>query len=571
MATEKKDYFVHESSYVDEGAVVGTGSKVWHYTHVMSGAKIGEKCVLGQNVNVGGRAVLGNNVRVQNNVSIYDEVYLEDDVFCGPSMVFTNVVNPRSHVTRKDEYKKTLIKRGASLGANCTVVCGNTVGEYAFVGAGAVVTKDVPAYSLVVGCPAKLVGWMCYCGVRLPIGKAPEVCSCEACERQYEVSGDGLVEVQTSKEHGPIPLLDLKAQYAPLKNDIRAAMDKVIDSQHFIMGPEVKALEEEVADYCGCKHAIGVSSGTDALLVALMALGVGPGDEVISPSYSFFATAGVVTRLGATPVFVDVAKKDFNIDCDALEAAITDKTKAIIPVHLFGQCADMDMIMRIAKSKGVAVIEDACQSLGAEWSGKRAGSMGTVGCFSFFPSKNLGCFGDGGMCVTNDDELAEQIRILRVHGGKPKYFHRVVGGNFRLDAIQAAILRVKLRHLDNWSEARAKNAAHYDELFAKAGLSEEILKTPERNGHRHVYNQYVLCVKDRDELQKHLKEKGIGTAVYYPKALHVQECFAEQGYKEGDMPVSEDLANRSVAIPVYPELSAKQRERVVEAIVSFYR
>ena len=571
MSDKEKDFFVHESSYVDEGAVVGAGTKVWHYTHVMSGAKIGEKCVLGQNVNVGGRAVLGNNVRVQNNVSIYDEVYLEDDVFCGPSMVFTNVVNPRSHVTRKDEYKKTLIKRGASLGANCTVVCGNTVGEYAFVGAGAVVTKDVPAYSLVVGCPAKLVGWMCYCGVRLPLGKSPEACVCSACERKYDVSGEGLVQVDSVKEDGPIPLLDLKAQYAPLKSDIRAAMDKVIDSQHFIMGPEVKALEEEMADYCGCKHAIGVSSGTDALLVALMALGIGPGDEVISPSYSFFATAGVVTRLGATPVFVDVAKNDFNIDCDALEAVITDKTKAIIPVHLFGQCADMDKIMRVAKAKGVAVIEDACQSLGSEWNGKRAGSMGTVGCFSFFPSKNLGCFGDGGMCVTNDDELAEQIRILRVHGGKPKYFHRVVGGNFRLDAIQAAILRVKLRHLDSWSEGRAKNAAHYDELFAKAGLSEDVLKTPVKTGHRHVYNQYVLCVKDRDELQKHLKEKGIGTAVYYPKALHVQECFAEHGYKEGDMPISEEFAKKSVAIPIFPELTEKQRERVVEAIVSFYR
>ncbi len=363
-----------------------------------------------------------------------------------------------------------------------------------------------------------------------------------------------------------VPLLDLKAQYATIKEEVKAAIEGVLESQRFIGGPEIEGLESELAGYSGCECGIGVTSGTDALLLSLMALGVGPGDEVITTPFTFFATAGCVSRLGAKPVFVDIEPGGFNIDPAKVEAAVTDRTKAIIPVHLFGQCAEMDPILEIAKKRKFLVIEDAAQAIGSEYKGRRAGAMGTVGCFSFFPSKNLGGFGDGGMITTNDQELAAKLKMLRNHGAKPKYYHALVGGNFRLDAIQAAILRVKLKHLDDWSAARQRNAARYRELFAGMDAVKCPAELPER---RHIYNQFSIRVPRRDELRAYLAERKIGCEIYYPVPLHVQECFADLGYAKGDMPESERAAAEVLALPVYPELTGEQQGVVVDAIAGF--
>ncbi len=362
-----------------------------------------------------------------------------------------------------------------------------------------------------------------------------------------------------------VPLLDLKAQFEPIEGEIRQAIDAVLASQRFILGPEVTGLEEEVAAYSGCAHGIGVSSGSDALLCALMALKIGPGDEVITSTFSFFATAGCIVRLGAKPVFVDIEPDTFNIDPKHVASALTDRTKAILPVHLFGQCADMDPILTLAEARGIAVVEDAAQAVGATYRTRPAGSLGTLGCLSFFPSKNLGAFGDGGMIVTNDAALAEACRVLRVHGGKPKYYYRMIGGNFRLDALQAAILRVKLRHLDAWSEARRRNAARYDALFADSAVGVPLVR-PENVS---IYNQYVIRVPRRDELKTALTEAGIGTEIYYPLSLHMQDCFAYLGYKAGDLPVSEKAAAEVLAIPIYPELTEPMQQYVAERILSF--
>ena len=367
-----------------------------------------------------------------------------------------------------------------------------------------------------------------------------------------------------------VPLLDLKGQYQALKPELDAAVQRVIESQYFINGPEVAGLEEDVAAYCGASHCIGVSSGSDALIVALMALNIGPGDEVITTPYTFFATVGAIRRLGATPVFVDIDPVTYNIQAEAVAGQITERTRAIIPVHLYGQCADMDPILQVAEEHGIAVIEDAAQAIGSEYNGRRAGSMGTIGCFSFFPSKNLGAFGDGGAVTTNDAELAGRIKIFRNHGAQPKYFHKFVGGNFRLDAIHAAVLRVKLKHLDVWTAARQRNAAFYDAAFAKLALPGEVLTTPTVVQSRHIFNQYILRTDRRDELMQHLKSNNIGCEVYYPLSLHEQECFSDLGYGQGDFPESEAAAASTLAIPIYPELTDVQKQTVVNAIAAFH-
>ena len=376
-----------------------------------------------------------------------------------------------------------------------------------------------------------------------------------------------------------VPLLDLKAHHEPLHQEIMAVLEQTFRSQAFILGPDVDKLEERVAAYCQVKYGIGVSSGTDALLIALMALGVGQGDEVITTPYSFFATAGAVVRLGAKPVFVDIDPRTYNIDPSKVGAAMTAKTKAIIPVHLYGQCADMVPIMDLAKRHNVSVIEDAAQAIGSEYQdGRRACSIGTIGCLSFFPSKNLGCLGDGGMVVTNDPEIAERMRVLRVHGSKPKYYHKRIGGNFRLDTIQAAVLNVKLNYLDGWTKRRQENATRYETLFKQSGLTRtgkvKLSEPVYHNSgatHYHIYNQFVLRVEQRDALMTHLKQKGIGAEIYYPVPFHLQECFLYLGYREGGFPESERAAKETVAIPIYPELTAEQQTEVVEAIASFYR
>lgn len=375
-----------------------------------------------------------------------------------------------------------------------------------------------------------------------------------------------------------VPLLDLKAHHEPLHKEIMAALEQTFRSQAFILGPEVGKLEERVATYCQAKYGIGVTSGTDALLLALMAIGVGPGDEVITTPYSFFATAGAVARLGAKPVLVDIDPKTFNIDPARIAAVVTARSKAIIPVHLYGQCADMGPIMELAKRHDLGVIEDAAQAIGSEYlDGRRACSIGTIGCLSFFPSKNLGCLGDGGMAVTNDPDLAERMRVLRVHGSKPKYYHKLIGGNFRLDTIQAAVLNVKLNYLDQWTQRRQENANRYETLFQQSGLAQkEKVRLPDpvyRDSgakHYHIYNQFVLRVERRDDLMAHLKQKGVGAEIYYPVPFHLQECFRYLGYKEGDFPESERAAKETVAIPIYPELTAAQQTEVAEAIGEFY-
>ena len=348
-----------------------------------------------------------------------------------------------------------------------------------------------------------------------------------------------------------VPLLDLKAQYATIRADVDAAVKGVMESAMFIGGPEVKALEEEVGRYSQTTHAVACASGTDALLLAMWALGIGPGDEVVTSAYSFFASAGTIANNGATPVFVDIDPRTYNMDPHRLEAAITPRTKAVVAVSLFGQCCDVPAIQAICEKHKIWLIEDAAQSIGSEWEGKRSGSMTDFGCFSFFPSKNLGGAGDGGMIVTQSPEYAERARLLCNHGAKPKYHHSLVGTNSRLDALQAAILRVKLRHLDRWSEGRARNASLYNQLFegSKVGRPYHDPRT------RHIYNQYVLRVPKRDELKAFLGERGIGTEVYYPVPLHLQKCFASLGHKAGDMPHSEAAARETLALPIYPELT----------------
>lgn len=369
-----------------------------------------------------------------------------------------------------------------------------------------------------------------------------------------------------------IPLLDLSAQHRGISNEIQAAVKSVLDSQQFILGPEVRELERELAVYCQCSEAIGCASGSDALLLALMACGVGPGDEVITTPFSFFATVSSIVRLQAKPVFVDITRATFNLDVDRLEKAITSRTKVIMPIHLFGQCADMKRINQIADQKGIAVVEDAAQAIGAEHNGKRAGSLGAVGCFSFYPSKNLGAAGDAGLLTTNNPQIAESLRALRSHGAKTKYYHDTVGINSRIDSLQAAILRVKFRYLDSWTEGRRNNAARYRRLFRDAGLvSDQPVQLPaESESAFHVYNQFVIRVQKRDELRTYLVKQGIGTEVYYPLPLHLQNCFKDLGYHEGEFPESEIAAREVLAIPIYPELTEVAQRYVVAAIRAFY-
>ncbi|NLD69584.1 MAG: DegT/DnrJ/EryC1/StrS family aminotransferase [Limnobacter sp.] len=384
-----------------------------------------------------------------------------------------------------------------------------------------------------------------------------------------------------------VPLLDLKAQFASLRAEILAAIEGVCDRQQFILGPEVRALEDALSRYSQCAHGIGVSSGTDALLLALMALGIGPGDAVITTPYSFFATAGTIARVGARPVFCDIDPASYNLSPAALESwfrtacdrdgdALIERrsgarVRAILPVHLFGQCADMKPIEALAARHSLPIIEDAAQAIGAEADdGRRAGSIGAIGCLSFFPSKNLGAFGDAGMCVTQDPELAERMRVLRVHGGKPKYHHGVIGANFRLDELQAAVLRVKFPHLDDWTAARQRNAACYRDAFARSGVAQQVGMPDEPVAGRHIYNQFVVRVPRRDELRRFLAERAIGTEVYYPVPLHRQPCFAYLGHADGDCPEAEAAARESLALPIYPELRADQLEQVVAAIAHFY-
>ncbi len=363
-----------------------------------------------------------------------------------------------------------------------------------------------------------------------------------------------------------VPLLDLKAQYAAIKDEVMRAISEVCENQTFALGPAVAEFEERIAAYCNSKHAIGVSSGTDALLVSLMALGIKPGDEVITTPFTFFATAGSIVRLGAKPVFVDVDPSSYNIDPSGIEQKITEKTRAIVPVHLFGQVAQMKPIMEIARRHNLSVIEDAAQAIGTSQDDIKCGNFGDCGCFSFYPSKNLGGFGDGGLVTTDREDLAEKIKILRDHGQNPRYFYKMIGGNFRLDGIQGAVLTVKLKYLDEWNEKRRQNAAVYDSLFADSPV-----KVPKIEANNvSIYHQYTVTVPERDKLQKFLAENNIGSAIFYPKPLHLQECFSDLGYRPGDFPIAERLCNEVLSLPIYPELVPDQIEYIAKTVLRFY-
>ena len=369
-------------------------------------------------------------------------------------------------------------------------------------------------------------------------------------------------------EDRPVPFIDLVPQFNAMSAEIMATVEKVFSEQKFILGEEVSELEREIAEYCDARHAIGCNSGTDALIIALQALGIGEGDEVITTPFSFFATASSICRAGATPVFVDIDPETFNLDANAVEEAITPRTKAIMPVHLFGQCCDMESLWRIAQKYDLEIVEDACQAIGAEYQGRRTGVLGSVACFSFFPTKNLGGAGDGGMMTTDDPELAKRLKCLRVHGDIGQYEHIEVGMNSRLDSLQAAVLRVKLRKLDSWTEARQKNADQYAEMFRQEGVLDTIVLPKIEPNRRHVFNQYCIRVRQghRDQLMQHLKSKKIGCAVYYPKPLHLQKCFKHLGYRPGQFPESEAASRDILALPSYPELPASDQVRVVAAV-----
>ena len=375
-----------------------------------------------------------------------------------------------------------------------------------------------------------------------------------------------------------VPLVDLQAQYAGIREDVLAAVTRVCDSQRFILGQEVESLERELAAMLGVTHAVGVSSGTDALLVAMMALDIAPGDEVITSTYTFFATAGSIVRLGAKPVFVDIDPLTYNMDVNRVAAAITPRTKAIVPVHLFGLSADLDPLLHVAHAAGIPVIEDACQAIGARYQNRFVGSLGAIGCFSFFPSKSLGGFGDGGLLATNHDALADRVRRLRVHGAQRKYSHEMIGGNFRLDTLQAAVLRVKVPHLAEWCERRRKNAERYGRLFSEAGIGAGIragirdggVALPvEASSCYHTYHQYVIRTARRDELRAHLESCGVDTAIYYPMPLHLQECFRDLGYAAGAFPRAEAAARETLALPMYAEITEDQQAYVVRCIAEF--
>jgi dTDP-4-amino-4,6-dideoxygalactose transaminase len=375
-----------------------------------------------------------------------------------------------------------------------------------------------------------------------------------------------------------VPLLDLKGQYQKIKSEVTSVLADLFESQQFILGSHVGALEENIAAYCGADHAVGVSSGTDALLIALMTEGIGQGDLVITTPYTFFATAGAIARVGAIPVFADIDPVTFNLSPASVKDVITamddsrkNRLKAIVPVHLYGQCADMDGLLEIAKAHNLSVIEDAAQAIGSIYKGRRAGAMGDYGCFSFFPSKNLGAFGDGGIVTACDQERYDRLKIMRVHGGHPKYYHHVIGGNFRLDAIQAAVVNIKLKYLDEWTEGRQRNAGIYRHLFADAGLT-EVVSLPEEVEERHIYNQFIIRVsaENRDELREHLSESSVGSEIYYPVPLHLQKCFEHLGYQRGEFPEAERAALETIALPIYPELTGDQLGYVVEKIKIFF-
>jgi dTDP-4-amino-4,6-dideoxygalactose transaminase/acetyltransferase-like isoleucine patch superfamily enzyme len=507
------------------------------------GCEIGDNSKVGAFVEIQKNARIGRNVKVSSHTFVCEGVTIEDDVFVGHNVSFINDRYPRSTSggrlqTEADwEVVPTLVRKGASIGTSSTILCGVTIGENAVVGAGSVVTKDVPANAVVAGVPARIVRY---------------------------VDNENSVNSVAAKT---VPFLDLKAQHKSVKSEIQQAVNNVLDSCAFVLGEEVASFEQEFADYVNAGSGIAVNTGTSALHLALLSAGVGPGDEVITVPFTFVATVAAIVYTGATPVFVDVDPQFLTMDANRIEEVITPRTKAILPVHLHGQSADMDPIMEIARRHGLTVIEDACQAHGAEYKGRRVGSIGDLGCFSFYPGKNLGACGEGGMVVTNDRNHAQTIRMLRDWGAESKYHHLLKGYNYRMEGIQGAILRVKLRHLEKWTEARRAHAVRYNELLKDTGVGVPC----EMPSNRHVYHIYAVRVPQRDRFQAALTAKGVQTGIHYPIPVHLQPAHADLGYKAGDFPCSEAAANEVLSLPMFPELNSDQQDAVSKAVLEVFK
>jgi dTDP-4-amino-4,6-dideoxygalactose transaminase/acetyltransferase-like isoleucine patch superfamily enzyme len=520
---------------------LGANVRIFDFVNLYE-CEIGDNSRIGTFVEIQKNAKVGRNVKVSSHTFICEGVTIEDEVFIGHSVSFINDRHPRATTAGRLQTDAdwqcvpTLVKRGASIGTSATIMCGITIGENAVVGAGSVVTHDVPAGAVVAGVPARLLRR-------------------DAPITTKATNGPGTAPA-------PVPFVDLKAQHRALRNEIRDAVDRVVDSSVFALGESVAAFERAFAAYCGATHGVGVNSGASALHLALLAAGVDPGDEVITVPFTFVATVAAIQYVGARPVLVDIDPTTYTMDVERLAAAITPRTKAIIPVHLYGQPADMDPILDIARRHGVVVIEDAAQAHGAQYKGRRAGSIGQLGCFSFYPAKNLGACGEAGMVVTNDPEYARRIRILRDWGQAEKYVHALRGYNFRMDAIQGAILGVKLGHLDTWIRQRQAHAARYDRL-----LEDSEVRTPSVGSSRsHVYHIYAVRVAERERVRRALQERGIHTGIHYPIPVHLQPAYTDLGYGPGDFPCSEMAAREVLSLPLFPELSDSQVDRVVTGL-----
>ncbi len=502
------------------------------------GCEVGDNSGIGAFVEVQKNAKIGKNVKISSHTFICEGVTIEDDVFVGHNVSFINDKYPRATSDGRPQTEQdwecipTLVKKGASIGTSSTILCGVTIGENAIIGAGSVVTADVPANAVMAGIPARFL---------------------------HHANGGSMIDDDVAK---PVPFLDLKAQYQTIKSEIQPAINRVLENCSYILGVEVAEFEKSFSAYHNSAFGIAVNSGTSALHLALLAGGIGPGDEVITVSFTFVATTAAIIYTGAKPVFVDVDPRSLTMDVSMIEAAITPRTKCILPVHIHGQSADMDPIMAIARKHGLIVIEDACQAHGAEYKGRRVGSIGDMGCFSFYPGKNLGAYGEGGLVTTNDSAYDKAIRMLRDWGAETKYNHVLKGYNYRMEGFQGAVLQVKLPHLAKWTEARRSHAVHYNQLLADVGV-----KLPEEvSANRHVYHVYAIRVPQRDKFQEVLSSQGVQSGIHYPVPVHLQPAYADLGYKVGDFPNSEAAADEVLSLPMFPELTEIQQDRVVKAV-----
>ncbi|MGH9178172.1 MAG: aminotransferase class I/II-fold pyridoxal phosphate-dependent enzyme, partial [Acidimicrobiales bacterium] len=553
---------VHETAVVDQPATIGSGTRIWHFSHVLAGSRIGRDCTIGQNVMIGPRVVIGDRCKIQNGVSVYEGVTLEEGVFCGPACVFTNVLTPRAEVDRRAELLSTLVQRGATIGANATIVCGTTIGPWSFVAAGAVVTRDVPAHALVAGVPARRMGWVSHDGERLG-----DDLVCPRSGRRYALVGpDRLEEVTDDPARAPAPvdLVDLGAQRRRLGRRVDRALGRVLDHGHFVMGPEVGRLEEELARYCGARHAVTTASGSDALVVGLLALGVKAGDAVVVPSFTFASTAEVVALVGATPVFADVRPDTFTLDLDSVAAAADalagGRVVGVIPVDLFGHPADYPALNAWAAARGMWVMADAAQSFGAALGGRAVGTLAPVTTTSFFPAKPLGCYGDGGAIFTDDDDLAARLRSLRAHGVDGTE-HVAVGINGRLDTIQAAVLLEKLAVFDEELAARQQVAGRY-----ASALAGQVEVPRVGSGVRSAWACYTIQVAERDKVAARLHDESIATAVYYRRPVADHPAYRSFPRPPGGLPVAERLSRAVLSLPIHPYLDEPSQDRVIDAV-----